>query len=195
MKTWVRNCGMIFLLAMQVLLSVPSLYAQEKDTKKQEDNARKFAFGTINFSMTLDEFKKEFPGAIKGQATNEKINYYQYSIDDPRNVASWITVWFFDGKLLELCIGYNKNLDRRLEKIGGAKVLLQRLEEKFGTFRPSNSSEDRVKNETRIRWPMPAAERVIILIETGFEAKIHVGDTALYKRLNARKSKKADVGF
>jgi hypothetical protein len=194
MKMWVPNCGMIFLLAMSPLLSIPSLQAQEKDTKKQEDNARKFAFGKINFSLTLDEFKKEFPGAKKGRDTNEKINLYQYAIDDPQNVASWITVWFFDGKLLELCIAYNKKSDRRLENIGGAKVLLQRLEEKFGAFLPSNASDDRMENETRIRWPMPAADRVIILVETGSEAKIHVGDTALQKRLVARKAK-VDVGF
>ncbi len=188
-----RHASAIFFVLF--VMCVSRGLAQDDETKKYEDNARNFAFGKINFSMTLDEFKKEFPQALKGQGTNEKIAYYQYSIVDPQKVASGITVWFYDGKLLEIGIVYNKDLDMKLEKIGGAKVLLERLQQKFGNFSPFNFTDDRKKNETKIWWPMPNAGRMIVLIETGFDAKIHVGDTVRQKLLDDRKAKEADIGF
>ena len=42
---------------------------------------------------------------------------------------------------------------------------------------------------------MPNVGRIIILIETGVDAKIHIGDTSLQKKVNERKSRDANVGF
>ena len=65
-------------LASVLLCPVPSLVAQETDTKKQEDNARNFAFAKINFSMTLAEFKEQFPLAFKGSPLNIDLLYVSY---------------------------------------------------------------------------------------------------------------------
>ena len=134
--------------------------------------------------------------AFKGnKETNEKIGFYRFDIQDPNEVASGVTAWFYDDKLLEIAIVYNMDGDRRLEKIGGGIVLLKRLEAKFGQFGPFNFSEDKVKNVTKIWWPMTNANRHITLVETRSYVTINVSDTALQKRVDARKAKEADVGF
>ncbi|MEI7684844.1 MAG: hypothetical protein WCL32_07430 [Planctomycetota bacterium] len=167
----------------------------QAQTKEQVENAKNFAFGKINFSMTLDEFKKEFPFATKGKETNEKIDYYRFDIADPNKNASGVTVWFYDGKLLELAFTYDNVGDRKLNRIGGAKVLMQRLEAKFGQYDPLNVSDDRVKDVIKFWWPISQANRLIVLIDAAQFATINVGDTALQKSLDARKAKEADVGF
>ncbi|MBX9681639.1 MAG: hypothetical protein K2X38_23020 [Gemmataceae bacterium] len=135
-----------FAIGAALVATVTSVsLSQENQPKTYEENAKNFAFGKLGFSMTLNEFKREFPRAQIGKGTDEKIGFYHYALDDPQNAASGIAVWFFEGKLLEIGIFYNKDLDRRLEKIGGAKVLLDRLEQKFGKFNPLDYSDDRGK--------------------------------------------------
>jgi hypothetical protein len=170
-----------------ILLPVAAGWTQDSD---RDRNARDFAVaGKIGFNMTLEGFKKEYPLAARGKSTDEKIGYYHFVVNSVPNTDG-VIVWFFDGKLLEVAPVYTED---RIRNLGGAEAFVKALKNKFGNN--DGFRDDKVKDEVTVIWRMPNVNRVVILRSARNVVTLHVGDSALQKRLDDRRAKEADLGF
>jgi len=159
--------------------------------EKENQAAKDFKFEGVSFSTSLDQFKRMYPGARRGQDTDEKLGVEQYLLSS--EVASLVSFHFFDGNLYEMRILYDV---QKVNKIGGDEVLLTRLQDKFGT--PDADSPGVIKKEPfefRMEWSMKDAHRFVVMRGEAKFTRIDVIDTEVNTKMVKKKRKLADTGF
>jgi hypothetical protein len=162
-------------------------------TEEQTKAAKEFKFEGVSFSTTLEEFKTAHPDAeLQAEDSDKKIRLEVYLADS--EAASILMVKFFDGQLMEMRILYDV---KKVNKIGGWEVLLERLVDKFGKADADSLGYDKEEKKAQLDWTFKKANKVVtfLAVERKNHFRVDVEDTEIAKKMRDAKAKSADTGF
>lgn len=174
-----------------IMLIVFSSFSFSQITKF-EKNAKDFEFDKLKIGDNLPDFMRRYPSAIKVNNKDEDIGITSYKVDGLKS-ASYGFFYFFDNKVYLISIVYTKE---KLNNIGGAKTLSDRLYEKLGKDNVEYKElEDENKAEI-LWWDFENIERYFELLRyKDDDIKFLFEDNAIIKKIRGIKAKSANIGF
>jgi hypothetical protein len=165
--------------------------ARGDDLTDQEKAARDFAFEKTKLGISLVDFKKRFPKAqLNEDSTDPKLKQVGYIAEAAS--ASGCQYAFLDDKLYQLTIAYSTE---KVDKLGGWRVLLEKLTDKFGKCDEGDLEITTKPLKVNGVWRFPKVDRRIYFSVESTHAGIMVTDVVLERELDQRKKKAAKTGF
>jgi hypothetical protein len=158
--------------------------AAERDVEKE---LAAFAFEGVSLSMPQAEFVRR-AGGFASFRTDRETSVTTYHAASPKH-ADAAFYDLLDGKVQRIHIIYSPG---RLQDMGGATLVRDKLTERFGV--PRNAT---VNNDAKVWfWGSPRGPcRLSFIVMTNNAASIIMVDTAGEKIIEERKLKKMDLGI
>jgi hypothetical protein len=165
----------------------------DERTNEQMLAAKQFTFEGVALSCSLKDFLLKYPSAqLLGSESQANLGIKCYCVRALQS-ADMAQYTFLDDTLFEVTVVYTHE---GLKKIGGEKVLLNRLTDKFGPPDRDFSAGRVVKDgEEVFRWHLRGARRVFAYSYRPNLCLILFFDSSKNELANKRKAEKANVGF
>ena len=165
--------------------------ARETDRSRA---AKEFGYEGIKLSTTLASFMQRFPDALQIKDGFDKTaNVVECMLTD-NGPADSCTYKFCDEILYQIQISYN---GKKIEQIGGANVLFDKLIQKLGT---KTMKEFKLATGRCMVWGFPSVSREITCHEIqntieGTACVVTITAPKVEKLIQQRKEKAASLGF
>jgi hypothetical protein len=179
----------LLLCAALVSAAVTSGHAADDDLTEAEKFARDFSFDKVKLGLPVKDFLKRYPKA-KRTDTDAKLKIELYTVPVPP--ATSCAYLFQDGSLYEMRLLYDV---AATEKMGGWKVLIDKLVDKLGKVEPGDLKREENPAKLNGIWRLGKVDRAIEFVVTEELTKIEVTDLKALRELDQRKKKAAKTGF